>query len=134
AGAVWLGFHLKKSSRGEPRLIGTWQSDADATIADQRRIRPVTDSQEAALRKLFGRMKITYTETTFTTDFDGKLETKPYQVVRKSSDSVVIKAHSALSNQEEEITIRFMDPNTYRVEIRSELLRSPLNEYFKRVN
>ena len=35
------------------------------------------------MRNLFGKMVITYAAKTFTTDFDGKLNTEPYQVMSK---------------------------------------------------
>src|SRR5262249_35101989 len=133
AGLVWLGFHFAKGSRGDPRLIGTWQSNADATIAEQRKVRPITESQEVALRKLFGKVKITYTDKTLTTEFDGVSTTMSYEVVKKNSDSVVIKSRSDVTNQDQELTITFVGPDTYVLEIKSELVQYPLKEYFKRI-
>jgi len=111
--SVWPGVYFLKSRPGDARLIGTWKSDADATIAEMRKNRPVAEQQEQALRKIFGRVKVTYTATTLTSDFDGVVETQPYQVVRKDRDSVVIKTRSPISKAEEEFTIRFADSDTY---------------------
>src|SRR4051794_34396860 len=68
AAVVVVAVYVVKARRGDPRLIGTWQSDADATIADLKTARAVTDRQEQAMRKIFGRMKVTYTDKTLTTD------------------------------------------------------------------
>ncbi len=81
---VWAAVYFSKSRRGDSRLLGTWQSDAGATIAEIRKTRPVTDKQEQAMRKLFGKMKITYTNSTITTDFDGTVDSQTYHVLRAS--------------------------------------------------
>ena len=114
---TWMVLHFTKSSRrGEPRLIGSWQSDADATIAERRKSRPVTEQQEQAMRKLFGKMKITYTDTTVTSELDGVLDTQPYQVTNKDGESAMIKFWSALSKKDEIARIRFIDNDTYWVD------------------
>src|SRR5262245_42353374 len=88
--AVFLVVHYVRASRTDQRLYGTWKSDADATIAELRTQRPVTAEQEQKLRQLFGKMKITYTATTFTTDMDGTVETEPYEIVKKEATSVML--------------------------------------------
>jgi len=110
---AWTVVHFGKSRRDEPRLIGTWQSDADATIAEMRKSRPVTAEQEQKLRMIFGRMKITYTATTVTSDFNGTVDTQPYQVVGKGADWVVLKARFAISKRDEQFTIRFDGSDAY---------------------
>src|SRR5207244_2936285 len=65
-----------KSRRSDPRLFGTWKSDADATIAEMKTTRTFTDDQEQKLKTLFGKMKITYMADTLTTDFDGRVESQ----------------------------------------------------------
>lgn len=111
------------------RLVGTWRSDADATIAEIRKSRTVTDSQEQAFRKLFGKMRITYTDKTLTTDMNGIKETQPYQVVSKDATAVVLKSWSALNKRDEETRLRFTDNNTYWID--SEQFK--LSECFRRV-
>lgn len=114
--AAWMVVHFTKSRRTDPRLIGTWKSDADATIAEMCKTRSLTDEQEQKLRTIFGKMKITYKETTFTSEMDGVVDTQTYQVVSKDSDSVVLKAGSGLTNKDEQIRIRFSDNDTYWIE------------------
>src|SRR5437870_1342151 len=75
----------------DDRLIGTWQSDADRTIAGIRERRPVDDKQQAGLRKLFGKMRVTYSATTYTIELDGTSESHRYEVLGKDKHSVVIR-------------------------------------------
>src|SRR5262249_2756151 len=120
-----------KSRHTDPRLFGTWKSDADATIADMKTRRTVTDEQEQKLKTmLFGKMKITYTATTLTTDFDGTVESQSYQVVSKDAESVTITAYSPLSKKDETFRIRFVGNDTYWVDVPDH----NLSECFRRVN
>ena len=127
--AVLLAAYFIKSRGGDPRLIGTWKSDADATIAEMRKSRAVTDKQEAGLRKLFGKMIITYAAKTLTTELDGKLDTQPYQIVSKDRDSIVLKSWFAISNKDEQFHIRFTDSDTYWVDVEG----FQVSECFRRV-
>jgi len=122
-------FRFRKLCQSDPRLIGMWQSDADATIAEIRKARPVTPEQEEAMRKSFGKMKITYTDTTCTTDLDGDLDTLTLQVIRKDEDSVVVKVQSGLSTRKEEFRIRFEGSDTYWVDVKE----FGLSECFRRI-
>lgn len=126
---VWTAVHFSRPRPGDPRLIGTWQSDADATIAELRNTRPLTDEQDAKLRTLFGKMKVTYTETTITTDFEGKVDTQPYQVVSKDGDTIMVKSWSALSKQDEVYRIRFVGTDRYWVDVE----RFAMSECFRRI-
>jgi hypothetical protein len=90
-----LAAALLRPVRGAPltddRLIGTWQSDAERTVAGIRARERVDDRREAALRKLFGKMRVTYTPATFTTELDGATEEYKYEVLGKDRHSVVIR-------------------------------------------
>ncbi|HEY1375987.1 MAG TPA: hypothetical protein VGF55_04300, partial [Gemmataceae bacterium] len=125
---VWMVVHFSKAGRGDPRLIGAWRSDADATFAELRKSRPVTDEQEQKLRTVFGHLKVTYTDTIFTTDFDGAVASQPYQVISKDATSVVIETKSPLSGQDEPVRIRFIGNDMYWVEFEG------AGECFRRVN
>lgn len=81
---------LRLRFQREDRLLGVWQSDADRTIAAIREVRPVDEAREGALRKLYGKLRITYTGGTYTSDFDGITETTRYEVLGKDDRSVVI--------------------------------------------
>lgn len=76
------------------RLLGTWQSDSDRTILLVMGPPPYDEQQksrETALRKIYGSMKLTFTTTTCTSDFNGTVETGPYEVLGRDKVSVVIR-------------------------------------------
>lgn len=127
AGAVGVAAYLRKPP--DARLIGTWLSDADATIAAHKKAQTVTDAQEQALRKLFGKMKVTYTAKTITTDLDGVGDTQPYRVVSKDAESVVVTSYNALTKKDEQFRIRFEGADTYWIDVEG----FNLSERFRRV-
>jgi hypothetical protein len=73
------------------RLIGSWQSDADRTIAGMRERRPADEKQEAALRRLFGKLRVTYAATAYTAELEGVTEATRYEVLGRDKMSVVIR-------------------------------------------
>lgn len=114
------------------RLIGTWQSDADQTIAVIRELRPVSKEQEAALRKIFGKLRVTYAETKCTTELDGITKSHPYQVLGRDKVSVVIRSpvtELPPLKLSEFTIIHFEDANTYWLYTQI----GEVKEYFKRV-
>jgi len=82
--------------RGRPqrddRLLGVWQSDAERMLANERELRPVDASQEAALRRVFGKLRVKYTEALCTTELDGNTESFAYEILGKDKHSVVFLA------------------------------------------
>jgi len=96
----------------EPRLEGTWQSDAEATIAEWRKIRPLSEKQTHLLRNTFGKMRITFEGNSFRRDLDEVLESGTFRVVRKRMEVVVIKARSS-GFRSQTFKVRFTDDNTY---------------------
>lgn len=128
--AIWGGVHLLRP-KYDPRLIGTWKSDADATIAHRKTTHQVTEKNEEALRKLFGKMTITYTARDLTTNFDGTIETQTYQVVSKDAESVTIRTYSPFEKKDATLRIRFVDADTYWVDESNEYFS--FSECFRRV-
>ena len=116
----------------EERLIGVWQSDADRTIAARREDRPVNEEQEAALRRIFGKLRVTYSATTYTTELDGVVETNRYQVLGRDNLSVVIREFEAQPPGFEATEfgiIHFDGPDSYWLHTKI----GDMKEYFKRV-
>jgi hypothetical protein len=126
---VWSAVYFIKSRSNEAQLLGAWKSDADATIAEMRKTRPVTDKQEEELRKIFGRMTITYSSNSLTTQMDGVVETAAYEIVSKDRDFALIKVHSPQSKKEVQYSVQFADRDTYWVETGEMRVR----ECFRRV-
>lgn len=75
----------------DERLLGTWQSDKERTVEELQRTRRLDEKQLAALSGMFGKLKITYTEATYTTKLDGVTESMPYEVVGRDRHSVVVR-------------------------------------------
>ncbi len=78
----------------DERLLGTWQSDAERTIAELQANRTFNDEQLAGLRKLFGTLQITYVNNgTFTYQLTANdpAEKSRYEVIGRDSHSVVIR-------------------------------------------
>jgi hypothetical protein len=110
--AAW---RLNRKPLLEPRFEGTWQSDAEATIAYMRKVRPIDEDQERTLRRIFGKMRITFIDQTVTTDGSGTPETATYQVLKRDGNVVVVRARTTDSGKDWVFTIRFADENTYWV-------------------
>jgi hypothetical protein len=133
--AVVLRLYTRSSRLSDDRLAGTWQSDADRTIAGIRERKPVDDKQEAALRKLLGKMRVACTATTYTTELDGVTETHTYEVLGKDKHSVVIREverkPSPLDFLElsEFTVIQFDGPDSYWLHTKL----GDIREYFRRV-
>ncbi len=73
------------------RLQGTWRSDKAASIEEMNRSNSVTAQQKGTLSSLFGKLVVTYTPGTFTTEFNGERTTLPYQAVGAGNDFVEIE-------------------------------------------
>lgn len=71
-------------------LIGTWQSDADATLADMHKHPEVTEkSRKFFENDFFGHFRMTYTSDKHMTDDDKGFHTEvPYKVVEITKDHV----------------------------------------------
>lgn len=119
----------------DERLTGTWQSDADRTIAGMQTGQPKDSAREVKLRNLFGKMRITYSSTTYTTELEGSINTYGYQILGRDKHSVVIReienGKSPLDFLELSsfTVIHFDRPDSYWVD--SEI--GEIREYFKRV-
>ncbi|MCE9548508.1 MAG: hypothetical protein K8T25_23785 [Planctomycetia bacterium] len=117
---VELFFTTRASNRVDERLIGTWQSDADRTIAEMRERRPVDAKQEAGLRTILGKFRITYAGNTLTTEFDGRRNTSRYEVVGRDKVSTVIHELDTAKpvipiEMSEYAILEFDGPNAYWV-------------------
>jgi nucleoid DNA-binding protein len=72
-------------------LQGTWRSDKAASIEEMNQSKTVTAQQKETLSSLFGKLVVTYTPSTFTTEFNGERTTLPYQAVGAGNDFVEIE-------------------------------------------
>jgi hypothetical protein len=130
--AVWLVIQAGRPVAAvppEPRLIGTWVSDADATIAELHKSRDVSDAEELDLRRRLFKTVMTFSADSLTTDVNGDVDARPYRVVRRTDDGVILKYRIEASMQEEEVRITFLGPDR----IRLDLPQFSLTEFYRRV-
>ncbi|MDZ4656799.1 MAG: hypothetical protein SH868_04375 [Bythopirellula sp.] len=119
----------------DERLIGEWQSDADRTIAGIREARSLDEAQEAKLRQIFGKMRVTYAPTTFTTVLYESTKSQGYKVLGQDQHSVVIQEIDAEPSPLDVLelstftVIQFDGPDSYW--LRSKV--ADVQEWFTRV-
>ncbi len=121
----------------DSRLWGTWQSDADRTIANMLGDPPHDEQRVAKLRNLFGKLRVTWTATHCTSDLEGTIDSDTYEVVGRDQYSVAIRSTdskpSPLDALQLELSslqvIHFEGRDTYWLD--SQL--GGMREYFKRV-
>lgn len=124
----------------DERLLGTWQSDSERTIAEIQENRTPSEDQLIKLRNLFGTLRVNYLNNgTFTYQLTSTnpVEKSRYEVLGVDAHSVVIREiESTLSPlksleiEQSEIThIHFDGPDSYWIV--PELGSS--REYFRRI-
>ena len=87
------------SSLQEPRLIGTWQSDKDATLeilTAYRDLSKLKPEQRTFLENIFGKLLLTYDKRTVHAKFDTLEVTYNYQVVARNEICAVIESADLL--------------------------------------
>jgi hypothetical protein len=129
-GISW--FTLRTGSFDD-RLLGVWQSDAERTIEGM----PPPVPGEKDLRPLFGRLKVTWTRSTCTTELDGVTEVTDYRILGRDDHSVVIREFERAPSPLKEFMdfsdftiIQFEGRDAYWVTTKVGGIR----EYFKRVS
>lgn len=73
------------------KLVGTWQSNRDLTLAEMEKSDLVTEEDREMLDGTLGKVTTTYDEKEFTTILDGETTVTPYQVLASSDGVVVIE-------------------------------------------
>jgi hypothetical protein len=120
---------IQRVRMADGRLLGTWRSDADRTVAEWRERRPMTDDQAADLAAVIRPARVTWGRRTYSVDVGGRREEHPYRVVARDGRSVVIRTYDPLEEREVFATIHFTDADSYWVHAES----VPMRDYFRRV-
>jgi hypothetical protein len=138
---VWLALHFAQRvaeppTPPEPRLIGTWYSDADATIEEFRKIQPMSDEDELVKRRGRYKTAVTYTGDKVKTQVvDDKPNERTYEVMSKNANRVVLKMW--LGDAQQEVRIRFEGENRYWLEFdlppADGVKLPPVKECFRRI-
>lgn len=135
AGSTFAWFRFGR--RTDARLLGTWKSDADLTMASLERKSSRDAEREAKLRSLFGKMRITWTATQVTSDLEGYLDTDKYKVLASDTDSVTIQSEETTPSPLDGLglptvhVIHFVGADTYWLDISGG--SGGMREYFTRV-
>ena len=77
----------------EKRLLGTWRSDKERTIANWKYKKELAPEVKERFERIFGKFTLRFTEKYIFTEFDDTKTTAPYLVVAQDSTSVVIEWH-----------------------------------------
>src|SRR5258706_9411560 len=83
----------------DPRLIGTWRSDARKTFREIAARRDIPASKKSKLRRLFGKLELRYTRTHCHARLGSFVSVTRYTVVAKDSFSVAIVSHSPIAGK-----------------------------------
>ncbi|HET6425247.1 MAG TPA: hypothetical protein VFG20_16280 [Planctomycetaceae bacterium] len=103
------------SSIVDQRLVGTWQSDAERTIAELYKDRPLSDEQHTKLRNLFGKLRVNYTRNhQWTSDLEGFIDSGQYRIVKRDGASLVLRSWSDKPTELEKLG--FGSETIYRIE------------------
>lgn len=94
--AVFLSagaFAAPKRRLIDSRLLGTWRSDKERTVALWKYQKELPPEIRERFEKIFGKFTLRFTETHIYTEFEDTNDTVPYSVVARDSSSVVIAWH-----------------------------------------
>lgn len=137
--ALWFASARNESLSVEPRLIGTWISDADKTAA---MFHASTDKDSEAFRqtsRLLGKMKITFSATEMSVEIDGEIIRTTYRVLAADEYSCVIEQVANESRVDKE-TLDILKPSRFSIihfdDSDSYWVHSQLGgftEYFRRI-
>ena len=81
----------------DPRLLGTWRSDAVATLADMDKHPEIPEKARQVFREeLFGNRTVTYTATEYFSEFKTLKQRVPYVVKQSTKEYIDIEYFDAL--------------------------------------
>lgn len=113
----------------DDRLIGTWQSDAEATLADMHKHPEVTEkSRKLFENDFFGHLIVTYTATDYLTDFKNIHTKTTYKVLDSTPGYVDTEHYEELYGKDVKERVYIDGPMIYVITSKYEF-----REYFKRI-
>jgi hypothetical protein len=77
----------------DKRLLGTWRSDRERTIALWKYQKEITPETKERFEKIFGKFTLRFTKTHIYTEFEDMKNIVPYSVIASDSSSVIIAWH-----------------------------------------
>jgi hypothetical protein len=116
------------------RLIGTWQSNRQLTVATLKNLSKMEPRAKARIEALFGKMQIRFEAKRFSSrlpDESGKAEWQNYDIVKEEDETVWIGFMDTLTNERSIRRITFKGTNRCWIELNEEL---GTREYFDRIS
>jgi hypothetical protein len=87
-----LTAYLSGCRTYEPRLYGTWKSDANKSVARLEKCRNLSEKDKKSWLQIFGKMEMTFDKASITCRLPEEgVGIIPYRVLGKNSDTVVIQ-------------------------------------------
>lgn len=99
AGAT-LPAAAAEERRTDSRLLGTWRSDKERTIAHWCHLTETSLEKRRKLDGVFGKLTVRFTETNIESELDGVADSVSYSVVTSDASSVVVTYKGPLGSQE----------------------------------
>src|SRR6267378_4006604 len=112
----------------DPRLIGSWRSDAHKTSLEIAARRDITAAKKKKLLRFFGKLELRYTPTRCYSSLNGQISVNSYRVVAKDSSSVALLVSKPIVGQQ--IVHIHFERNHYWIVLGSGRMR----EFFKRIS
>ena len=112
----------------DPRLIGSWRSDAHKTSLEIAARRDITAAKKNKLLRFFGKLELRYTPTRCYSSLNGQTSVNRYRVVAKDSWSVAVLVSNPIVG--EQIVHIHFEGNYYWIVLGSGRMR----EFFKRLS
>ncbi|MEO8753463.1 MAG: hypothetical protein ABI624_12375 [Casimicrobiaceae bacterium] len=106
---------MKPTRLVDPRLLGTWRSDAALTLAEWNFSPDTSDADRARIEAYFGRKTLRYTAAQILSDMDGKRTTCPYRVATMDDEWVAIIRREG--GRDEIQHLRMVEPDVYCVSV-----------------
>jgi len=116
---------MKNSRLVDPRLLGTWQSDAPLTLAEWTFASDTSDADRARIEAYFGRQTLRYTAAQISSELEGTRAVCPYRVATIDGDWVAIVRRT--QGRDEIQHLHFIEPDVYCVSV------GRSREFFRRI-
>jgi hypothetical protein len=109
----------------DPRLLGTWCSDAELTLAEWQFSPGASAMARESLTRSFGKLRMRYTAARVFTEFGTDRTACPYRVVATDESSVAIVRRTEGRNEIQHV--HFAEPGVHWVSVGRN------REFFRRV-
>lgn len=108
--AACIFLFAAMSAMGDPRLEGTWRSDADHTIQSIETVRDLTPEERENFRQMFGRMTMSFGPDSVVVDWGeprSKVLEVPFEVLESGENHVTVEFHDRQGGAKETVNYLF---------------------------